>query len=217
MTDNFSHNVVDCISRRLYVITESLELSNNKLYGTLTNHFQTMSNLRNLVIDLNALEGDLQNILDCGDCSSNFQQFSSKDNPIGGTIPPGISQLTAMTQFHIVKSKVSGVIPTDFGLMENLTDLDLTYNIFFSLDATLPSELGNLEKIETIFAGNSAVGGTIPSELSNANSLKELRVDSTYLTGTIPDSVCQIAGLQQITHSSDVICSCEREYICVGI
>jgi hypothetical protein len=162
-----------------------------------------MYQLRDLIIDHNEFGGNLNGILDCGNCTQTMRTFRSIDNPLRtGTIPETISEFTSLSQFHIVQSLVEGTIPTRIGSLLDLADLDLSFNTFFATETTLPIELSNLSKLSRFVFTNSYVFGQIPAEYGNMESLKEFRVNGTFLTGTVPESVCQIGGLETIVHSS---------------
>jgi len=189
-----------------------LELADNKLNGTLDARFQTMTRLERLVLDGNRFEGTLENILDCGNCSTTLASFSSKQNPLSGSFPPGLFGFSVLSNFALSKSRLTGSIPSGFGRLVSLTNLNLAENDYdFSPDDennVLPSELGRLTNLKNLEVSGSNVFGTVPSELSNLSRLDYLGIAATSQTGSIAEEICAIDSLRTIRHSSGVACSC---------
>eukprot|EP00534_Pseudo-nitzschia_fraudulenta_P017982 CAMPEP_0201260556 /NCGR_PEP_ID=MMETSP0853-20130426/4846_1 /ASSEMBLY_ACC=CAM_ASM_000640 /TAXON_ID=183588 /ORGANISM="Pseudo-nitzschia fraudulenta, Strain WWA7" /LENGTH=721 /DNA_ID=CAMNT_0047563211 /DNA_START=80 /DNA_END=2247 /DNA_ORIENTATION=+ len=173
-----------------------LELADNKLNGTLDARFQTMTRLERLVLDGNRFEGTLENILDCGNCSTTLASFSSKQNPLSGSFPPGLFGFSVLSNFALSKSRLTGSIPSGFGRLVSLTNLNLAENDYdFSPDDennVLPSELGRLTNLKNLEVSGSNVFGTVPSELSNLSRLDYLGIAATSQTGSIAEEICAI-------------------------
>jgi Leucine-rich repeat (LRR) protein len=192
----------------LLFIAETLDISSNSLTGTITDEFQQMTRLQNLHIDVNELDGKVEDALNCSNCIATMQRFRSRFNPLKGSIPPSLFGYSQLSLFMLSRSDVSGTIPTEFGLLTNLQNLELSVNPFFDQGTTIPSEIGSLTKLEILYFSGSSISGTVPSELSNLRRLKHLSLSETFLVGEIPQGICDIETLESITHPPDLVCEC---------
>ena len=198
-------------------LIETLDISDNSLTGIITDDFQSMVKLTNLLIDSNELGGTVEDVLNCGECMSTMQLFRSRYNPFSGSIPPSLFEFSQLSSFQLSRSDVSGTISPEFGMLTNLELLDLSFNPFFDPGTTIPSEIGMLTKLERLYFAGSSISGTVPSELGSLRRLEQLLLAGTYLIGTIPESICDIETLQVIIHSPDLICDCPgRQNMCRG-
>ena len=107
------------------------------------------------------------------------------------SIPPELFSLTSLENFAISENPLNPMfnskLPTDFGKLTNLRELDLLSE---SVSGTLPTELFQLEKLSNLKIV-APVTGTIPSEIF----MRQLEVLSlvTQQTGTLPTEI----GLMQ--------------------
>jgi Leucine-rich repeat (LRR) protein len=187
----------------------TLILSDNEFHGQLTNRFQTMSRLGHLDLDGNRFNSTLEEILNCGNCTSTLTKFSSWQNPLSGDIPEWLFEFSMLSSLSITKSKLTGTIPSGFGRLTALNHLNLAENYYFSgTTNVLPTEMGRLTNLQALLVSDSVVGGTIPLEFSNLSSLKTLGIVRTSLTGSIANEICAIDGLETIRYSDGVNCSC---------
>ena len=93
-----------------------------------------------------------------------------------------LSKLQTLLYFT---NDVTGTIPTELGLLKQLTGLGLQD---MSLSGTIPSELGQATQLQMIgFAYNPNLEGTVPSELWALPQLTSVDFAHCNLTGTLPD------------------------------
>ncbi|XP_031107986.1 receptor-like protein kinase 5 isoform X2 [Ipomoea triloba] len=85
--------------------------------------------------------------------------FSPRDLPIGKLGVPG-----KIIVFNCRMNKLSGEIPSEFGLLQNLTELDLSGNQF---SGEIPPDLGRL-RLTSLNLSSNYLSGKIPGELENA-------------------------------------------------
>ena len=78
--------------------------------------------------------------------------------------------------------------------------LDLSGN---QLSGEVPSELGSLSNLETLFFGFNELAGPIPGELGNLSNLKSLNLSSNRLTGPIPGELGSLSNLESLDLSSN--------------
>ena len=105
-------------------------------------------------------------------------------------------------ELHL-EGPLQGTLPTQLGRLTNLKSLGLAY---LNVAGTVPSEYGNLVKLERILIGNSPqIEGVLPSELSQLGNILQLGIYSTGLSGEIP--ICPAASGQEV-YQCTLICVC---------
>eukprot|EP00543_Licmophora_paradoxa_P010206 CAMPEP_0202475322 /NCGR_PEP_ID=MMETSP1360-20130828/92838_1 /ASSEMBLY_ACC=CAM_ASM_000848 /TAXON_ID=515479 /ORGANISM="Licmophora paradoxa, Strain CCMP2313" /LENGTH=505 /DNA_ID=CAMNT_0049102475 /DNA_START=33 /DNA_END=1550 /DNA_ORIENTATION=+ len=102
---------------------------------------------------------------------------------------------TDLTACQNVKSTDigTGSIPTQVGLLTQLTSLDLFNN---ALTGSIPTELGMLTKLSWLFLHNNALTGSLPTQLGMLIQLNSLSLYSNELRGHIPT---ELGMLQQLS------------------
>jgi len=142
--------------------TDSLNLSNNGLTGTIP---PEIGNLTNLI----------------------YLRLSS--NQFTGNIPSEIGNLTNLTELWLSGNQLTGSIPPEIGNLTNLTELWLGGN---QLTGSIPPEIGNLTNLTVLRLDDNELTGSIPPEIGNLTNLYNLRLDYNQLTGEIPESICDL-------------------------
>lgn len=79
-----------------------------------------------------------------------------------------------------------GTIPSELGNLEYLESLGLGYN---TLSGSIPSELGNLTNLTHLSLNQNNLSGSIPSSLGNLVKISHFRLDNNQLTGSIPSEL----------------------------
>ncbi|CAG7907665.1 unnamed protein product [Brassica rapa] len=137
---------------------EVLYLSNNSFVGQVPSSFNNLSLLSYLDLSQNDLTGSFPLLRNL----SKLSFLDLNNNHFSGTLNPNITSL-----FELY----------------NLRYLDLSYNNFSS---SLPSEFGNLNKLEILALQSSDFFGEVPPTISSLTSLTELYLDDNQLTGSFP-------------------------------
>ncbi|CAN4122262.1 unnamed protein product [Withania somnifera] len=136
-----------------------LDLSMNKLSGTIPHEIRKLTNL--VYLDLSV-------------------------NQISGTIPPQIGSLTKLETLHIFDNQLNGSIPGKIGHLRSLTELVLATNY---LDGSIPVSLGNLNNLSYLHLYDNQLSGSIPAEIGRLVNLLELDLSINNLTGHIPPEI----------------------------
>ena len=79
-------------------------------------------------------------------------------------------------------NQLSGEIPSELGNLLKLQNLDLSSNW---LSGEIPSELGNLLRLQRLDLSGNRLSGEIPAELGNLANLEHLYLDDNQLSGRI--------------------------------
>ena len=77
-------------------------------------------------------------------------------------------------------NELSGLFPSEIGLLRNLKTLTLSYYV---IKGNIPTEIGMLRNLETLVLSNNWIEGSIPTELGALSPLCEClpSIDVTLL------------------------------------
>ena len=81
---------------------------------------------------------------------------------------------------------MTGAIPTELGNLVKLERMDLSEN---RLTGAIPTELGNLVKLEGMDLSENRLAGAIPTELGTLGNLQMVFLAGNRLTGCIPEAL----------------------------
>ena len=98
------------------------------------------------------------------------------------------------TNISLPNSGLTGPIPPEIGLLENLINIKLKYN---DLTGEIPPEIGNLYNLETLELQFNDLSGTLPSGLWDLTNLRQLRLQKNQFVGDISP---QLGNLTELTH-----------------
>ncbi|MBN9286253.1 MULTISPECIES: PKD domain-containing protein [unclassified Flavobacterium] len=146
-----------------------ISLNNNNLVGNLNN---SLKNLKNLLT------------------------LSCSGNKITGAIPSGVFELQYLQYFNFNDNNLSGGISPLFGNLTNIIEIRLSNNV--NLGGTIPTELGNLTKLDRLNFDNCSLSGSIPASIGQLINLTSLYVYNNNLTGPIPATLGNLKKLNII-------------------
>jgi hypothetical protein len=92
-------------------------------------------------------------------------------------------------------NQLSGSLPPELGQLSRLQTLTLYFN---ELSGSLPPELGRLAGLQSLILDDNNLSGPIPPELGQLTSLQELDLESNKLSGKIPVELGQLANLETL-------------------
>ncbi len=90
---------------------------------------------------------------------------------------------------------ISGQIPSQLGNISRLQQLVFYEN---HITGTIPSELGNMKTLQALSLYQNSITGSVPSEMGMAKELQILYVYDNFISGQIPSQLGNISGLQQL-------------------
>ncbi|XP_030544004.1 receptor protein kinase-like protein At4g34220 isoform X2 [Rhodamnia argentea] len=93
---------------------------------------------------------------------------------------PGTPTMFRVTGLVLPNSKLLGSIPKELGMIEHLTNLDLSSNYF---NGSLPSTIINSSTLQVLSLSNNVISGGVPSGF---NSVEVLDLSSNLLNGSLP-------------------------------
>ncbi|XP_048446045.1 probable leucine-rich repeat receptor-like protein kinase At1g35710 [Pyrus x bretschneideri] len=103
-----------------------------------------------------------------------------------------ISSLSKLISLDLSNNWLSGSIPTSLGLLTNLSTLYLHSN---NLSGIIPKEIGNLKSLVDLGLSESQLNGSIPTSLGQLTNLSTLYLHSNNLSGTIPKEIGNLKSL----------------------
>jgi len=155
----------------------SLSLNGIHLHGKIPSELHKLG-LTKLYLSGNHLTGTIPSEL-----GSNLQSLSFRRNMLSGPIPTQFGKIVTLKDLDLSNNRLSGTIPTQLGELAALEDLDLSNNAF---SGSIPTELGMLSHLTDLNTENNLLTGSIPTQLAMLTTLKYLDLSYNQLTGKVP-------------------------------
>ena len=109
----------------------------------------------------------------------------------------GITTLGCNVTFiDLDENNLTGFIPSQLGNLQKLEWLKLDGN---SITGSIPLELGNLQNLERLWLHSNSLIGSIPVELGSLQNLQRLYLSANNLTGSIPIELTNLQNLQYLS------------------
>ena len=110
-----------------------------------------------------------------------------------------------MRSLNLQGNDLSGTIPPELGNLSKLETLIITSrnNSDNQLRGPIPPELGNLTNLTQLWLSNNQLSGTIPPELGNLTNLTELRLNYNQLSGPVPVELGNLTNLTRLFLNSN--------------
>ncbi|KAK3424533.1 hypothetical protein EUGRSUZ_F01306 [Eucalyptus grandis] len=154
---------------------EQLVLEDNMLEGALEPNIGNLTHLRRLLLSANNFTGTIPESF--GNLK-NLEDFRIDGSTLSGKIPDFIGNWTKITRLDMQGTSMEGPIPSSISLLTNLTQFILiTTNNCFShlrilrnclLNGSIPSYIGELTKLNTLFLTNNSLTGEVPNWVTSS-------------------------------------------------
>ncbi|XP_010530157.1 PREDICTED: probable leucine-rich repeat receptor-like protein kinase At5g63930 isoform X2 [Tarenaya hassleriana] len=169
----------------------NLDLSFNYLNGSIPDDLLSQSNLVSVDLSFNQLNGSVPQHI-----SPNLVRLRLGSNKLTGILPPAaFESLEDLTYLELDNNTLTGHIPRELALCQSLTLLNLAANQF---TGSLPSDLGNLSKLQGMEMQQNKLTGRIPDEITLLGNLLILNISWNSLSGSIPTSVSLLEKLSNM-------------------
>jgi Leucine-rich repeat (LRR) protein len=165
------------------------------------------SSLLDFNVDYNTLTGSLPKRIHE---LTRLESFWAYDNRLTGTVPLMFSTWTRSIDFD--ENQLTGPIPDTWGtMMPGPTIVALSGNLF---TGTLPGTFGIMVNLTYLDVSKNLLTGTVPSaDLSQSTSLEELSLSFNSLTGSM-DEICSGSSASAASlgileaDCGEVVCPC---------
>lgn len=105
-----------------------------------------------------------------------------------------------VNSLYLSNNQLSGSIPTQLGNLDKLISLELYTN---QLIGNIPPELASLSNLQTLYLKYNQLSGNIPLEISNMSSLRNLYLSNNQLSGNIPPELASLSNLEHLYLSNN--------------
>ncbi|CAN8266102.1 unnamed protein product [Cochlearia groenlandica] len=198
-----------------------LDFSRNELAGKLPSSISNLGSLKDLILSENKLSGEIPESLESckelvmvnlkgngftgtipeGLFNLGLQEMDFSGNGLTGSIPRGSSRFfESLIKLDLSRNSLSGNIPGEVGLFNNLRYLNLSWNSF---NTRVPPEIEFLQNLTVLDLRNSELIGSVPVDICDSRSLQIIQLDGNSLTGSIPEGLgnCSSLKLLSLSHN----------------
>lgn len=134
-----------------------------------------------------------------------LSSFNASNFLLPGSIPDLFGfRMGALQVLDLRSCSVEGAIPSSLGNLTNLTSLYLSHN---NLIGQIPVSLGQLLSLSVLDLSRNSLNGSIPLSFTSLGNLSILDMSSNNLSGSIPPGIGTLANLQHLNLSRNSLSS----------
>ncbi|RCV38024.1 hypothetical protein SETIT_8G109000v2 [Setaria italica] len=153
-----------------------LRLQSNRLKGSIPASIGKAAMLTELALAGNSISGDVPNLA----YLNKLEMLDLRDNQLDGDLP---EMPTALVTILLSKNSLKGEIPKQFGELNRLQHLDLSFNF---LVGSPPEGLFALPNISYLNLAANMLSGSLSSSLTCSSTLGFVDLSTNRLTGDLP-------------------------------
>ena len=125
------------------------------------------------------------------------------DKPLGEWYGVGTDEEGRVRELDLRKNNLAGSIPSKIGDLEKLTKIILLVN---EITGSIPLEIEHLHQLETLNIRWNNLTGVIPPGIGNLVNLRVIDMDANNIAGEIPLEIGNLVNLDTLSfHSNDLI------------
>ncbi|KAL3737396.1 hypothetical protein ACJRO7_026201 [Eucalyptus globulus] len=167
----------------------ALDLSSQRLSGSISPHIGNLSFLREMWLVNNSLDHEIPPQV--GQLRR-LRRLRLDNNSLVGEMPKNISICSNLVTLSLQDNRLTGEIPGELGSLLKLQVLSLSFN---NLTGSVPSSIGNSSSLEAFYVGHNNLDGSIPQVLGHLTNLRLISLGINRLSGTIPSSLLNLSSL----------------------
>lgn len=134
-----------------------------------------------------------------------LSSFNASNFLLPGSIPDLFGfRMGALQVLDLRSCSVEGAIPSSLGNLTNLTSLYLSHN---NLIGQIPVSLDQLLSLSVLDLSRNSLNGSIPLSFTSLGNLSILDMSSNNLSGSIPPGIGTLANLQHLNLSRNSLSS----------
>ncbi|THU46171.1 hypothetical protein C4D60_Mb09t02140 [Musa balbisiana] len=153
-----------------------LSLRRNGLKGLLPGSISRVNTLTDLALSGNSISGKIPDLSSL----NSLETLDLGDNRLDSELPIMPKSLVTIL---LSKNLLSGEIPQQFGELDRLQHLDLSFNL---LEGSPLAALFSLPNISYLNLASNMLSGSLPSSLTCSSELGFIDISSNKLTGELP-------------------------------
>jgi Leucine-rich repeat (LRR) protein len=184
---------------------EYLALGGNAYNSSVPLELAKLPNLKRLYLEESSLTGSLDFVASTDSMLELWLDFNNFD----GTIPSTIGTVVTLGSLSLSNNDLSGTIPTEIAKVKRMGKFKSSLtpwqsHVLLTNCVVFPSK-------EQLWLYNNTLTGQVPSELGNLESMKTLYLDGSRLTGEVPSEVCELKSSGSL---DTFVTDCEQEILC---
>ncbi|KAI7743221.1 hypothetical protein M8C21_007495 [Ambrosia artemisiifolia] len=160
-----------------------LWMPQTNLIGKIPDSFANLSNLELLDLSSNNLEGGIPSGLFL---LKNVRMFYLYKNSLSGEIPSVIESVK-LVEIDVSMNRLTGLIPEEFGKLQQLEVLNLFSN---QLSGNIPTSISGIRMLRIFRVFRNNLSGELPLEMGMHSKLEAFEVSENRLTGKLPEDLC---------------------------
>ncbi|XAR62634.1 Non-specific serine/threonine protein kinase [Bertholletia excelsa] len=182
ITADPSHNLANWSISTSAAKSETLNLSDMGLSGTLSPHLGNLFVLASIDISFNYFQ---------------VKELNFGYNNFSGEIPPWLPNLPQLQHLLLQNNSFTGISPGSVNNnVSKLEILDISYN---SMHGIIPPIIGNFSQLKSLNLSYNQLSGSLPISIFGLLSLIWINLGSNSLNGSLPESMCNdLAKLQSL-------------------
>nr|XP_023903105.1 receptor-like protein kinase HSL1 [Quercus suber]POE46778.1 receptor-like protein kinase hsl1 [Quercus suber] len=173
-----------------------IDLSDNKLTGSIPDDFGRLRNMTGLSLFFNQLSGKIPDSIGRLPSLAVLKVFS---NNLSGTLPPDFGRYSMLVEFQVADNELEGKLPEHLCVNGQLVGVVAFNN---NLTGELPKSLGNCSGLKIVTVYNNRLSGDIPSGLWTSLNLSVLILSDNSFTGELPQRVARNLSRLEINNNN---------------
>lgn len=177
-----SNSLISTLPNDLYLLSnlEEIYLNKNYIEGSISSLISNAISIKRIEIYLNYLSNTIPNELYS---LSNLKHLDISSNYITGTISSLISNLKKINYLTVFNNYINGSIPESLYELTNLRYFDVGWNNFHG---SLSKSISNLKNLNTLYLNLNNFSSSIPS-IDDLSLIIQIDLAQNYFTGSIPE------------------------------
>ncbi|XP_051186165.1 uncharacterized protein [Lolium perenne] len=176
------------------------DISSNKLFGRLSNHWGECYKLSMLRVSNNNITGVIPTSI--GQLSQ-LEILDLSSNKLEGQIPQEVGNITMVFSLSLGNNFLQGSIPREIGFLKNLNYLDLSSN---NLNGRVPGSIKDCFKLRFLKLSHNNLNGNIPIELGILLYLQDLLdLSDNSFSGAIPNQLSALSAIEALNLSHNTL------------